>query len=60
MTTTINEPDDLAQQANATIRSANQCVVRDDGKKSHVFLDGGNKCVCGDVDLLAYREAVLS
>ena len=32
-----------------------KCVVRDDGKKSHVFLDYSNKCQCGDVDLNAYR-----
>jgi len=36
-----------------------QCVRREDGKKSHVFLDHSNKCVCGDVDLNAYRKMEL-
>ncbi len=35
------------------------CVVREDGRKSHVFLDHSNICQCGDVDLNAYREMVL-
>jgi hypothetical protein len=32
-----------------------KCVQREDGKKSHVFLDHSNKCQCGDVDLNKYR-----
>lgn len=36
-----------------------RCVVREDGKKSHVFLDYSNRCVCGDVDLNSYRDLVL-
>ena len=35
------------------------CVVRDDGRKSHVFLDHSNRCVCGEVDLNKYRSMVL-
>jgi hypothetical protein len=49
-----------AQQVNAAIEQARRgCVVRDDGKKTHVFLDHGNKCQCGDVDLHAYRKMEL-
>jgi len=36
-----------------------RCVVRDDGKKSHIFLDHSNKCQCEDVDLHAYRKVEL-
>jgi hypothetical protein len=55
-----DEDDDVARQANPVIVEATVgCVRRDDGKKTHVFLDGGNKCQCGDVDLHAYREVVL-
>ena len=36
-----------------------RCVVRPDGRKSHVFLDHGNICQCGDVDLNAYRRMEL-
>lgn len=39
--------------------AALECVRRDDGKWSHIFLDYGNVCQCGRVDLNAYREAVL-
>ena len=36
-----------------------RCVVRDDGKKSHLFLDHSNRCECGDVDLNTYRNLEL-
>jgi len=36
-----------------------RCVTREEGKKSHVFLDHSNKCECGDVDLNKYREMEL-
>lgn len=55
----MTDEDDVAQQANEVITGAVECVVRDDGKKTHLFLDYANKCQCGDIDLLAYREVVL-
>lgn len=54
-----DDENDVAQRTNAVIAAVVGCVRRDDGKKTHVFLDGGNRCECGDVDLLAYGEAVL-
>jgi hypothetical protein len=56
---TGDDEDDVAQRTDAVIAAVVGCVRRDDGKKMHVFLDGGNKCQCGDVDLHAYREMVL-
>lgn len=56
---TGDDEDDVAQQVNAAIAAVVGCVRRDDGKKTHVFLDHGSKCQCGDVDLHAYREVVL-
>jgi hypothetical protein len=35
------------------------CVVREDGRKSHVFLDHSNICQCKDIDLNAYRNLEL-
>jgi hypothetical protein len=36
-----------------------KCAAREDGRKSHIFLDYSNKCQCGDVDLNTYRGMVL-
>lgn len=54
-----DDDSEVAQQANEAIQAARRCVVREDGKKSHVFLNHGNKCQCGDVDLNTYREMEL-
>jgi len=54
-----DENDDVAEQANVVIESAKECMVRPDGKKTHVFLGYSNKCQCGDKDLNAYRDLVL-
>jgi len=35
------------------------CVVREDGRKNHVFLDHSNICQCRDVDLNVYRKMEL-
>lgn len=58
---TIDDDDDLSLPSSWTPDRIAQlkCVVRDDGKKSHVFLDHSNKCQCGDVDLDVYKDLVL-
>lgn len=47
-------------EAEAIIRSIDKCVPQsawggDAGKMCHVWLDSGNKCQCGDVDLMKER-----
>jgi hypothetical protein len=54
----MSDPDE-AKNWTAEMIAALKCVVRDDGKKSHVFLDYSNRCQCGEVDLNAYRDLVL-
>jgi len=54
----INDPEDAKEWTPDRIASL-KCVVREDGKKSHVFLDHSNKCECGDVDLDVYKDLVL-
>ena len=56
---TGDDEDDVAHQVDAAIDAVVGCVTRGDGKKTHVFLDGGNRCQCGDVDLHVFREVVL-
>jgi len=54
------EPPSDENEEWATARiAALVCVVREDGRKSHVFLDHSNICQCKDVDLNAYRRMVL-
>jgi hypothetical protein len=54
----VSDLDD-AKNWTAEMIAALQCVTREDGKKSHVFLDYGNRCQCGEVDLHAYRKVEL-
>lgn len=51
----------IAQQANEVIESAKKCVTTGEGMlrhKTHVFLDHGRKCQCGDVNLDRYSKMV--
>lgn len=59
MSVITGDDDDAAEAARRADAARVGCVTRDDGKKTHVVLDGGNKCQCGDVDLHAFREVVL-
>jgi hypothetical protein len=52
---------DQRDEFNAVVEEVKQtgCVVRDDGRKNHVFLDHSNICQCGQIDLNAYRSLIL-
>jgi len=54
----VSDPEDAAEWTAETI-AALKCLVRDDGKRTHVFLDYSNRCVCGQVDLNVYKDLVL-
>jgi len=54
----ISDSEDAKQWTPDRIASL-KCVVREDGRRSHIFLDHSNKCECGDKDLNAYRDMEL-
>ena len=59
MTTEQATEKPLDEQWTADRVAGLRCVIRDDNRKSHVFLDHSNICQCRDVDLNAYRKMEL-
>jgi Holliday junction resolvase-like predicted endonuclease len=50
---------DPGDEVQAALEAIVACVLRDDGNKTHVFLDYSNRCACGEVDLNVYKDLVL-